>query len=131
MINSTGRWPQTLLILDKEELQVIRSQWSELSEQKQFAPFAFRDAAKSVFNCPAPDLPFTGGYRGQREVRLPVSAFPMSLSAVSTVLPGNASLPSLSDGARCWKCAQGLRDFGAHSIGTTYSAWAWPSVHDI
>lgn len=45
--NSTGVWHQTLLILDKEELQVIRSRWSERREQKQFAPFAFRDAAKS------------------------------------------------------------------------------------
>lgn len=40
-INSTGSWHQTLLISGKEELQVIRSHWSELREQRQFASFAF------------------------------------------------------------------------------------------
>lgn len=54
VINSIGIQHQTLPVIDKEELQVSSRPWPELKEQRQFAPFVSRDAAKSDTTCPAP-----------------------------------------------------------------------------
>lgn len=62
VIDSAGTWPRAFLILEKEELQVIRSCWCELKQQRQFVPFASGCAAKSGTACPVPASSSRWGY---------------------------------------------------------------------